>query len=74
MLLRRYFTISPDSISLFGDAAKYLDQESFIEEEEDVITDAINFNRPQMKRRRVVRGVRERQRGKKAKLQSNLMT
>lgn len=61
----------PDTISLLGESSKYMDHEGFVEEEElipgdDMIPDAINFNRPQLKKRRLIRGVRERQRVKDA--------
>lgn len=59
-----------DPMSLMGESSKYLEQEGFVEDEElmsgeDAVTDAINFNRPQLKKRRVIRG-RERQRVKDA--------
>ncbi|KAJ0066569.1 hypothetical protein NL108_014559 [Boleophthalmus pectinirostris] len=60
-----------DSISLLGESSKYLDQEAFVEDEElisgeDMIPDDINFNQPQLKKRRVMRSGRERQRVKDA--------
>lgn len=64
-----YFMFSSDSLSLLGESDEYLDQDSYLEEEEiisgeDVMTDTINSNRQQLKRRRVFRAPRERQRGK----------
>lgn len=61
---------STDSLSLLGESDEYLDQDSYLEEEEiisgeDVMTDTINSNRQQLKRRRVFRAPRERQRGKR---------
>lgn len=63
-----------DSLSLLGESDYYLEQDGFIEEEEiisgeDVMSDAINTNRHQLKRRRLFRAPRERQRGKKKKIQ-----
>lgn len=60
----------PDPMSLMGESSKYLEQEEFVEEEElmsgeDAVSDAISFNRPQLKKRRIIRG-RERQRVKDA--------
>lgn len=60
----------PDPLSIMGESSKYLEQEGFGEDEElmsgeDAISDAISFSRPQLKKRRVVRG-RERQRVKDA--------
>ncbi|KAJ0000506.1 hypothetical protein NQD34_012348 [Periophthalmus magnuspinnatus] len=60
-----------DSISLLGESSKYLEQEAFVEDEElisgeDMITDDINFNQPQLKKRRMMRSGRERQRVKDA--------
>uniref|UniRef100_A0A3B4ETU9 Coiled-coil domain-containing protein 106-like n=2 Tax=Haplochromini TaxID=319058 RepID=A0A3B4ETU9_9CICH len=61
---------SSNSLSLLGESDEYLEQDSYIEEEEmisgeDVMSDAINSNR-QLKRRRVFRPPRERQRVKDA--------
>uniref|UniRef100_A0A3Q3XFY0 Uncharacterized protein n=1 Tax=Mola mola TaxID=94237 RepID=A0A3Q3XFY0_MOLML len=61
-----------DSLSLLGESDEYLEQDSYLEEEEmisgeDVISDVtINSNRQQLKRRRVYRPPRERQRVKDA--------
>uniref|UniRef100_A0A3B4BJ57 Uncharacterized protein n=1 Tax=Periophthalmus magnuspinnatus TaxID=409849 RepID=A0A3B4BJ57_9GOBI len=60
-----------NSISLLGESSKYLEQEAFVEDEElisgeDMITDDINFNQPQLKKRRMMRSGRERQRVKDA--------
>uniref|UniRef100_A0A1A7Y1A1 Coiled-coil domain containing 106 n=1 Tax=Iconisemion striatum TaxID=60296 RepID=A0A1A7Y1A1_9TELE len=58
-----------DSLSLLGESDDYLEQEGFLEEEmlgEDVMSDTINTNRNQIKRRRVFRAPRERQRVKDA--------
>lgn len=56
-------------MSLMGESSKYLEQEGFVEDEElmsgeDAVSDAMSFNRSQLKKRRVIRG-RERQRGLK---------
>lgn len=58
-----------DSLSLLGESDEYLEQDGYLEEEEmisgeDVMSDTINSNRHQLKRRRVFRVPRERQRGK----------
>ncbi|XP_041843553.1 coiled-coil domain-containing protein 106a [Melanotaenia boesemani] len=60
----------PDSLSLLGESVEYLEQDGFIEEQEmisgeDVMSDTIH-NRQQLKRRRVFRAPRERQRVKDA--------
>lgn len=57
-----------DSLSLL-ESEDYLEQDGYLEEEEiitgeDVLSDNINQNRQQLKRRRVLRAPRERQRGK----------
>ncbi|XP_017270744.1 coiled-coil domain-containing protein 106a [Kryptolebias marmoratus] len=61
----------PDSLSLLGESDDYLEQDGFIEEEEiisgeDVMPDTISTNRHQLKRRRLFRAPRERQRVKDA--------
>ncbi|XP_038140328.1 coiled-coil domain-containing protein 106a [Cyprinodon tularosa] len=61
----------PDSLSLLGESDEFLEQEGFIEEEEmisgeDVMSEAINTNRHQLKRRRLFQAPRERQRVKDA--------
>ncbi|KAM9723828.1 coiled-coil domain-containing protein 106-like [Menidia menidia] len=60
----------PDSLSLLGESDEYLEHNGFIEEEmlsgEDVMSDAMSNNRQQLKRRRVFRAPRERQRVKDA--------
>nr|XP_046256080.1 coiled-coil domain-containing protein 106-like [Scatophagus argus]XP_046256081.1 coiled-coil domain-containing protein 106-like [Scatophagus argus]XP_046256082.1 coiled-coil domain-containing protein 106-like [Scatophagus argus] len=63
--------VGPDSLSLLGESDEYLEQDSYLEEEEmisgeDVMSDTINSNRHQLKRRRVFRAPRERQRVKDA--------
>ncbi|XP_030013776.1 coiled-coil domain-containing protein 106a isoform X1 [Sphaeramia orbicularis] len=63
--------VGPDSLSLLGEPDEFLDQDSYLEEEEmisgeDVLPDAINNNRSPLKRRRVFRLPRERQRVKDA--------
>uniref|UniRef100_A0A1A8C620 Coiled-coil domain containing 106 n=1 Tax=Nothobranchius kadleci TaxID=1051664 RepID=A0A1A8C620_NOTKA len=59
-----------DSLSLLGESDDYLDHDGFMEEEEmlgeDIMSDTINTNRNQIKRRRVFRAPRERQRVKDA--------
>ncbi|XP_078108846.1 coiled-coil domain-containing protein 106-like isoform X3 [Sander vitreus] len=60
-----------DSLSLLGESDEYLEQDGYLEEEEmisgeDVMQDTINSNRHQLKRRRVFRAPRERQRVKDA--------
>ncbi|XP_044064973.1 coiled-coil domain-containing protein 106a isoform X2 [Siniperca chuatsi] len=60
--------VGPDSLSLLGETDEYLEQDSYLDEEEmisgeDVMSDTINGNRHQLKRRRVFRPPRERQRG-----------
>lgn len=69
VLLRRLFIVSSDSLSLLGESDEYLEHDGYLEEEElisgeDVMPDTINNNRHQLKRRRVFRAPRERQRGK----------
>uniref|UniRef100_A0A3Q0RBN0 Coiled-coil domain containing 106a n=1 Tax=Amphilophus citrinellus TaxID=61819 RepID=A0A3Q0RBN0_AMPCI len=65
-------TTASDSLSLLGESDEYLEQDGYIEEEEemisgeDVMSDTINSNRHQLKRRRVFRAPRERQRVKDA--------
>lgn len=64
--------IFTDSLTLLGESDDYLEQDGFIEEEEiisgeDVMSDTINTNRHQLKRRRLFRAPRERQRGKTKK-------
>ncbi|KAF1388040.1 hypothetical protein PFLUV_G00086130 [Perca fluviatilis] len=59
------------SLSLLGESDEYLEQDGYLEEEEmisgeDVMQDTINSNRHQLKRRRVFRAPRERQRVKDA--------
>uniref|UniRef100_A0A3Q3JC27 Coiled-coil domain containing 106a n=1 Tax=Monopterus albus TaxID=43700 RepID=A0A3Q3JC27_MONAL len=59
------------SLSLLGESDEYLEQDGYLEEEEmisgeDVMPDTINSNRHQLKRRRVFRAPRERQRVKDA--------
>ncbi|XP_061573002.1 coiled-coil domain-containing protein 106-like isoform X1 [Cololabis saira] len=62
----------PESLSLhLGESDEYLDQDDFIEDEEmipgeDVMSNTINNGRQQLKRRRVFRAPRERQRVKDA--------
>uniref|UniRef100_A0A3B4YG39 Coiled-coil domain containing 106a n=1 Tax=Seriola lalandi dorsalis TaxID=1841481 RepID=A0A3B4YG39_SERLL len=60
-----------NSLSLLGESDDYLEQDGYLEEEEmisgeDVMSDTINSNRHQLKRRRVFRVPRERQRVKDA--------
>ena len=55
-------------MSLLGESDEYLQHNGFMEEEEmmsgeDVMSDTITNNRHQLKRRRVIRAPRERQRG-----------
>ncbi|XP_061573003.1 coiled-coil domain-containing protein 106-like isoform X2 [Cololabis saira] len=63
---------APESLSLhLGESDEYLDQDDFIEDEEmipgeDVMSNTINNGRQQLKRRRVFRAPRERQRVKDA--------
>lgn len=57
-----------DPMSLMGESSKYLEQEGFVEDEElmsgeDAVSNAISFNRTQLKKRRILHG-RERQRVK----------
>ncbi|XP_027868252.1 coiled-coil domain-containing protein 106a isoform X1 [Xiphophorus couchianus] len=58
----------PDSLSLLGESDEFLEEDGFIEEDEgdDVMSEAISTNRQQLKRRRVLRAPRERQRVKDA--------
>uniref|UniRef100_A0A3Q3JC18 Coiled-coil domain containing 106a n=1 Tax=Monopterus albus TaxID=43700 RepID=A0A3Q3JC18_MONAL len=70
-LLRKCFIVSSESLSLLGESDEYLEQDGYLEEEEmisgeDVMPDTINSNRHQLKRRRVFRAPRERQRVKDA--------
>jgi len=67
--LNVFSMFSSDSLSLLGESDDYLEQEGYLEEEElisgeDLLQDTINSNRHQLKRRRVFRAPRERQRGK----------
>uniref|UniRef100_A0A8D3BPR8 Coiled-coil domain-containing protein 106-like n=1 Tax=Scophthalmus maximus TaxID=52904 RepID=A0A8D3BPR8_SCOMX len=60
-----------NSLSLLGESDEYLEQDAYLEEDEmisgeDVMQDSINSNRHQIKRRRVFRAPRERQRVKDA--------
>ncbi|XP_072250192.1 coiled-coil domain-containing protein 106a [Leuresthes tenuis] len=62
---------APDAMSLLGESDEYLQHNGFMEEEEmmsgeDVMSDTITNNRHQLKRRRVLRAPRERQRVKDA--------
>lgn len=63
--------VGHDSLSLLGESDGYLEQEGFFEEEElisgeDVMPDTMTSNRHQLKRRRVFRAPKERQRVKDA--------
>eukprot|EP00064_Thunnus_orientalis_P009563 superscaffoldBa00001224_g9587 len=63
--------VGTDSLSLLGESDEYLEHDGYLEEEElisgeDVMPDTINSNRHQLKRRRVLRAPRERQRVKDA--------
>lgn len=63
-----YFFAVTDSLSLLGESDEVLEQDGFIEEDEmisgeDSISEAINTNRQQLKRRRVFQAPRERHRG-----------
>ncbi|XP_058503522.1 coiled-coil domain-containing protein 106a [Solea solea] len=63
--------LGPESLSLLGESDEYLEQEGFLEEEEmisgeDGLPENINNHRHQLKRRRVFRAPRERQRVKDA--------
>lgn len=63
--------MGPDPLSLLGESDEYLEQEGYLEEEEmisgeDLMPDTINNNRHQLKRRRLFRFPRERQRVKDA--------
>lgn len=61
---------SAEPLSLVGESGEYLEPDAYLEEDElisgeDVLSDVtINSNRPQMKRRRLYRAPRERQRGR----------
>uniref|UniRef100_A0A3B5MWV6 Uncharacterized protein n=1 Tax=Xiphophorus couchianus TaxID=32473 RepID=A0A3B5MWV6_9TELE len=57
-----------NSLSLLGESDEFLEEDGFIEEDEgdDVMSEAISTNRQQLKRRRVLRAPRERQRVKDA--------
>uniref|UniRef100_A0A3P9NU12 Coiled-coil domain containing 106a n=1 Tax=Poecilia reticulata TaxID=8081 RepID=A0A3P9NU12_POERE len=57
-----------NSLSLLGESDEFLEEDGFIEEDEgdDVLSEAISANRQQLKRRRVLRAPRERQRVKDA--------
>lgn len=58
-----------EPLSLVGESGEYLEQDAYLDEEElisgeDVLSDVtINSNRPPVKRRRLYRAPRERQRG-----------
>uniref|UniRef100_A0A667YTU2 Coiled-coil domain containing 106a n=1 Tax=Myripristis murdjan TaxID=586833 RepID=A0A667YTU2_9TELE len=63
--------VGPDSLSLLGDSEEYLEQDSYLDEDEmisgeDVMPETINSNRHPLKRRRVFQVPRERQRVKDA--------
>ncbi|KAM7383342.1 hypothetical protein PAMP_003004 [Pampus punctatissimus] len=63
--------VGPDSLSLLGESDEYLEHDGYLDEEElisgeEVMPDTINSNRHQLKRRRVFRAPRERQRVKDA--------
>lgn len=64
---------SAEPLSLVGESGEYLDQDAYLEEDEliageDVLSDVtINSNRPQVKRRRLYRVPRERQRGSRTR-------
>lgn len=61
---------SAETLSLVGESGEYLEPDAYLEEDElisgeDVLSDVtINSNRPQVKRRRLYRAPRERQRGR----------
>lgn len=68
-LANKVLVVASESLSLLGESDEYLEQDGFLEDEEmisgeDVMPDSINSNRHQLKRRRVFRAPRERQRGK----------
>lgn len=63
--------VGPESLALLGESDDYLEHDSYLEEEdlistEDVMQDSMNGNRHPLKRRRVFRAPRERQRVKDA--------
>ncbi|KAM4601371.1 coiled-coil domain-containing protein 106a isoform 1-T2 [Polymixia lowei] len=63
--------VGPDSLSLLGESEEYLEQDSYLDEEEmisgeDVMQETINSNRHPLKRRRIFQVPRERQRVKDA--------
>uniref|UniRef100_H3C8M9 Coiled-coil domain containing 106a n=2 Tax=Tetraodon nigroviridis TaxID=99883 RepID=H3C8M9_TETNG len=69
---RKSLVFSNEPLSLVGESGEYLEQDAYLEEDElisgeDVLSDVtINGNRPQVKRRRLYRAPRERQRVKDA--------
>lgn len=69
---------SSDSISLLGESDEYLEQGGYLDEEEmisgeDLMQGTINNKGHLLKRRRVFRAPRERQRGKRNILHQNLL-
>ncbi|XP_028326498.1 coiled-coil domain-containing protein 106a [Gouania willdenowi] len=63
--------VGPDSVSLLAESAEYLEQEGYMEEEEmisgdSVLSESVNSSTPHIKKRRVFRLQRERQRVKDA--------
>ncbi|XP_061771302.1 coiled-coil domain-containing protein 106a isoform X2 [Nerophis ophidion] len=58
--------LAPDSFLLLGEGEEYVEHEGFLQEEEMLPADDANSNRQQLKRRRIFRGLKERQRVKDA--------
>nr|XP_057912278.1 coiled-coil domain-containing protein 106a [Doryrhamphus excisus]XP_057912279.1 coiled-coil domain-containing protein 106a [Doryrhamphus excisus]XP_057912280.1 coiled-coil domain-containing protein 106a [Doryrhamphus excisus]XP_057912281.1 coiled-coil domain-containing protein 106a [Doryrhamphus excisus] len=67
-LLNGHGSLGADSFSLLGECDEYLEHDGYLEEEEMMpVEDAVNSNKQQQfKRRRVFRGLKERQRVKDA--------
>ncbi|XP_061918522.1 coiled-coil domain-containing protein 106a isoform X2 [Entelurus aequoreus] len=65
--LNGHRNLTPDSFVLLGEGEEYVGHEGFLQEEEMLpADDGISINRQQLKRRRIFRGLKERQRVKDA--------
>ncbi|XP_054637294.1 coiled-coil domain-containing protein 106a isoform X2 [Dunckerocampus dactyliophorus] len=66
-LMNGHGSLGADSFSLLGESDEYLEHDGYLEEEEMIpAEDAVNSNKQQFKRRRIFRGLKERQRVKDA--------
>ncbi|XP_077455017.1 coiled-coil domain-containing protein 106a [Stigmatopora argus] len=69
LLMNEHRNLNPDSLPLLREEDEYLDNDGYLEEEEMIsgegaMQDSINSNKVLFKRKRVFRGIRERQRVK----------